>query len=578
MGIRTKIVATLGPERPLHGPDGRPRNQKVEYRQMVPWFVEAGVDVFRLNMSHRSKNDVQEHRFLEAYRETRFFWETKGRHVAIMGDLQGPKIRIGSFFDDPNANVELVSGKDFALHTKTEVKGDKNEATVIYEGKPFAELIDQVKEGDHIWLGDGEALLKARKPSRGGGTIICDILSGGVIKGGRGVTIKGVSFDIESFTAKDKRDLELLLSFGDELTYVALSFVKTAEDVLKVKDFIKENLRSQKIAEVDIPLKMPGLIAKIETQKSVDNIAEILDVADGIMVARGDLGMQVGLHQVAGIQKRIIHECNVRGKPVITATQMLDSMERNPIPTRAEVTDVYNAILDGTDAVMLSGETSEGFFPTQAIRMMHEIAAEAEKDFFDRTDTEDRFFKLLQEGEKVWPGVRTRVRRKVQKYRRQRVLNQCYFNEYRKVQKLLATQKTTDRVSHAACSLSVGDEVAAIIAPTTSGQTTRMVARFRPRVPIVGAAHDYCVARTLTLCFGVYPVNILRNYQDNEAVFKAACESAKKIIQYPHSWEKGKGAKGKALVQTGDLVIITAGHPLYQPGTTNLVKLHTVDG
>ena len=172
-----------------------------------------------------------------------------------------------------------------------------------------------------------------------------------------------------------------MLSFGDELTYIALSFVKTAEDILKVKSVLQEGYRKHRLAEQDLALRLPGLIAKIETPEAVEHTDEILDVADGIMVARGDLGMQVGLEKVAGIQKRLIHACNVRGKPVITATQMLDSMQYHPIPTRAEVSDVYNAILDGTDAVMLSGETSQGSYPLQAIRAMREVAVEAEERF-----------------------------------------------------------------------------------------------------------------------------------------------------------------------------------------------------
>jgi len=238
---------------------------------------------------------------------------------------------------------------------------------------------------------------------------------------------------------------------------------------------------------------------------------------------------------------------------------------------------VYNAILDGTDAVMLSGETANGPYPIQAIRMMQDIAPEAEKDFFHGTDPEDRFLKLLQAAERVWSEMRDRVQQKSQRYDNRTRQAHWYRAEYLKLQHLLARQTTTDRVSHAACSLSVGAEVAALMAPTTSGQTTRMVARFRPVVPIVGAAHDDRVARKLTLCFGVHPVNILREYQTNEAVFEAACASAKNIIHLPIPSGKATTEQITPLVRKGDVVVITAGHPLYQPGTTNLVKLHMVD-
>jgi pyruvate kinase len=576
MGIHTKIVATLGPERPIHDPDDQPCQEAVPYTQMIPWFVAAGVDVIRLNMAHRSEKGEREYRFLEAYRDTRHRWESQGRHVAILGDLQGPKIRLGTFNNDPNARVTLVSGKEFVLHTRNEVTGTEGQATVLYEGKPFTELAERVKENDPIWLGDGEALLEVRNVV-GDGRITCCIHNGGEIKSRGGVTVQGVSFDLESFTAKDRDDVSLLLSVGNELTYIAVSFIKTAENLLKVKYFIQEEYRKQGVPEQDIAIKMPGLIAKIETQAAVDNIDEILDVANGVMVARGDLGMQIGLKEVAGLQKRIIHACNVRGKPVITATQMLDSMERHHIPTRAEVTDVYNAILDGTDAVMLSGESAHGPYPVQAIRMMRAIAEEAEKDFFDRTDAEERFHKLLQEAERVLPNIQACIRQKTEMYCADTAQAQWYREEYIKAQRLLAAQKMTDRVSHAACTLSTGIEVAAIMALTTSGQTAHMVARFRPVVPIVGAAHDELTARKLTLCFGVHPVNILRGYQDDEAVFKALCAKASEPHRPLLPTGEASSEQSQSLVQAGDLVVITAGHPLYQPGTTNLVKLQRVE-
>jgi pyruvate kinase len=562
MGIRTKIVATLGPERSIHGPDDQPRAAQVTYMDMVPWLVEAGVDVFRLNMSHCSKDGERERRFLDAYRDTRSTWESRGRCVAILGDLQGPKIRIGDFFNDRDSSIELLPGATFVLHTRREVVGSETEGTVFYEAKPFAEMAELVRKGQQIWLGDGEAMLEIREVSRRDGSIICQVRSHGHIKGGRGVTVRGVTFPLESFTTKDRDDLKLLLSFGDDLTFIALSFVNTAEDILKVKYFIREEYLKQGLRPEDITVKMPGLVAKIETQAAVNNIDEILDVADGVMVARGDLGMQLGLREVARIQKSIIHKCNVRGKPVITATQMLDSMERNPIPTRAEVTDIYNAILDGTDAVMLSGETSKGPYPVQAVKAMCEIAEKAEQDF---GEPEERFLRLLRESENSLPQILERVRQKIKAYGGRARNTQFYKDEYARVDRLLETQHTTDRVSHAACSLSIGGDVAAIMAPSTSGRTTRMVSRFRPTVPVVGAAHDYCVARKLSLCFGVHPVNILRNYSDNEAIFRAGCERAKAVV-----------IGGRPLISAGDLVVITAGFPLYEPGTTNLVKLHPV--
>jgi pyruvate kinase len=261
---------------------------------------------------------------------------------------------------------------------------------------------------------------------------------------------------------------------------------------------------------------------------------------------------------------------------------MLDSMERNPIPTRAEVTDVYNAITDGADAVMLSGETSKGPYPIQAIKVMCGIAEQAEHDMLEDPKgrfpkAEDRFLNLLREAEKDLPGAQARVRKKIKGYEAAEGDEARYYGEeYSDIARLLETQKTTDRVSHAACSLSVGTNATAIMAPSTSGQTTRMVARFRPVAPIIGAAHDYCVARKLTLCFGVHPINILRTQQSNEDVFKAGCDKAKSIIRREPARE-GRGQPGRPLVKRGDQIVITAGFPLYRRGTTNLVKLHTVD-
>jgi pyruvate kinase len=575
MGVRTKIVATIGPERSIYGPDETFRAEGVPYLNVIPWLFEAGVDVFRLNMSHRSEDGQRERQFFDAYRAARYRWESRKKEVALLGDLQGPKIRIGNFHNDPEAVATLSLGEsNFVLHTRHEVEGDDKRVSVLYEGRPFATMTRQIEPGIQIWLGDGEALLEAREISDEDGTIACSVRSAGRIKGGRGVTAKGASFDLESFTEKDKEDLRfLLLTFGADLTYVALSFVKTAEDILKVKHFIHEEWLRQAVRPEDIRTRMPGLIAKIETSEAEKNIDEILDVADGIMIARGDLGMQLELEEMTGIQKRIAHKCNVRGKPVITATQMLDSMERNPIPTRAEVTDVYNSIFDGTDAVMLSGETSKGPYPLQAVRFLRKIAGRAEQDFFAADDSGKRFLSLLQEAEAVLPEVRARVRERLEKYGAGGEAEKYYAEEYADVAELLESQQTTDRISHAACSLSAGAKAAAIMAPTTSGQTARMVTRFRPPVPIIGATHNIFVARKLTLSFGVYPLNILGGYSTSEQIFEKACAFAKDVVSRRAA---GNDTDAPPLLREGDLVIITAGYPLNRRGTTNLVKLHQV--
>lgn len=568
MNTRTKIVATIGPERKICDPNSHLPATPASYDQMIECMFDAGVDVFRLNMSHRSQDGESELRFADSYRMVRYRWESQKKEVAILGDLQGPKIRIGTFFDDPNAEITLQAGRNnFVLQTRREVRGDDTQVSVLYEGRPL-EGSSHITRGTRVWLGDGEALLEIRDISQDG-ALSCFIHSGGVIKGRRGVTFKDTSFELETFTRKDRDDLKFLMSvFGSDLTYVAFSFVSSAEDILKIKAFMAEEYRKILGTDADVSARLPGIIAKIETKQAVAAIDEILDVVDGVMIARGDLGMQLELEELAGVQKRIIHRCNVRGKLVITATQMLDSMERNPLPTRAEVTDVHNAILDGTDAVMLSGETSKGNYPVQAIRSMRVIASQAEVDYFQLTNAEDRFLNLLREVEKVFPEIQQRVAEKMQMYRAAGA--QAFLDEYQNLDRLLKSQPMTDRVSHAACNLAIGIQAQAIMAPTISGHTARMVARFRPQCAIIGAAVNQLIARRLTLSFGVYPLNILNGYENNEAIFLKACELAKNIVV---------GRQNQIdvpLIRPGNLIVITAGYPLNRPGTTNLVKLHQV--
>src|SRR6185503_793332 len=223
MSINTKIVATLGPERSIHDQNDQYRREAVTYADLLPWLVAEGVDVFRLNMSHRSVSGDRERSFLDAYRDTRYLWESRARHVAILGDLQGPKIRIGDFLGDQDATIELQPGDKLVLHTKQEIVGNEKQVAVLFEGKPFLAMSEHVKKGDQIWLGDGEALLEVKGVSTRDGSITCEVRSMARIKGRRGVTVKDVSFPLESFTVKDRDDLKVLLSFGAELTYVALS-------------------------------------------------------------------------------------------------------------------------------------------------------------------------------------------------------------------------------------------------------------------------------------------------------------------------------------------------------------------
>ncbi|MCL6626492.1 pyruvate kinase [Alicyclobacillus shizuokensis] len=469
---KTKIVCTIGPAS--------------ESPEVLRSLIEAGMDVARLNFSHGSH---EEH--AERIRRIREAAQAVGKHVAIMLDIKGPKIRTGKI---EGGEVELSDGANITLTIDPVECGTAERVEISYKG-----LVEDVYPGAPIRIDDGLIGLVVEKVE--GHDILCRVTNGGILKDRKGINVPGVTLRIPGVTEKDIADIRFGIEQGVDL--IAASFVRKAADVLEVRRLLEEQNY-----QADI-------IAKIETQEGLDRLEEIVAVSDGIMVARGDLGVEIPTEEVPLAQKRMIRLCNQAGKPVITATQMLDSMQRNPRPTRAEASDVANAIFDGTDAIMLSGETAAGRYPLQAVQTMAQIAERAER--------------ALAEDE-----VATRHRTDVEK-------------------------TVTDVIGHAVETMAADLGVKAVVTATTSGHTARMISKHRPNAQIVAATPSDKVARRLAVSFGVHPV-VVAEAQTTDEVLETAVD----------------GALAAGYVQPGDMVIVIAGVPVGQQGTTNLIKVHTI--
>nr|WP_297200484.1 pyruvate kinase [Thermanaeromonas sp.] len=466
---RTKIVCTLGPA-----------SERVE---VLTQMIRAGMNVARFNFSHGTWDEHGAR--MEAVKKAA---AQVGARVALLLDTKGPEIRLGRV----KPGVVLQDGREVVLTTE-DVEGDEERLPVT-----LPDLPRDVQPGQQILLDDG--MIELEVLAKGSTEVRCLVKHGGEISSHKGVNIPGVVLNLPALTDKDVADIEFGLKQG--IDFLALSFVRTAQDVLEAKRLLEEHK-----ARV-------GVIAKIENRIGVENIDEIIEVADGVMVARGDLGVEIPVEEVPLVQKMIIKKCNRAGKPVITATQMLESMVRNPRPTRAEVADVANAILDGTDAVMLSAETAVGRYPVEAVATMARIARRAEESLPHEEI-------LRREG----VGERT----------------------------------ATDAISHASCTIALQLGAKAIITPTASGATARRVARYRPPAPILATSANEKVLNQLCLVWGVEPLLVERTEGTDEMV-NAAVSAAVRSGQ----------------VQEGDLVVITAGVPANVPGTTNLLKVHIV--
>ncbi|MDG6901946.1 MAG: pyruvate kinase [Nitrososphaerota archaeon] len=462
---RTKIVATIGPATRGAG----------VVRKLV-----TQVDVFRINFSH---GDRASH--LEEIRTIRSEARRAGRTVAILQDLPGPKIRVGKV---RGGAVDLARGARLKL-VSGDIVGDSAVVSVNYP-----ELLRSVKKGDYLHLADGVIRLRVEENTAEG--VSCAVVAGGTLSSGKGVNAPGVKMKIEYPTQADAAHLKLGVQQG--VDYIAASFVRSATDLRKIRRLI--------------PKDGPLLIAKIEKKEAVANFGEILEEADGIMVARGDLGIEVPIETVPVIQKTIIGRCNAAGKPVIVATQMLVSMVNFPVPSRAEVTDVSTAILDGTDAVMLSDETTVGKYPIEAVRMLDRIARSTEKSLG------------MGEGSASGPE----------------------------------SSETGAAIARAACRLAGYVGAKAIVAPTQTGSTARRVSMFRPRQPIVAMCTESRVARQLTLCMGVIPF-VSRPAKTMDSLFERADDAAEKM----------------GLARRGERIVVTSGTPGIK-GTTNLIKVSVV--
>ena len=469
---KTKIVCTLGPAS--------------DSEQTLTQLILAGMDAARFNFSHGSHETHLA--LLTRFKHVR---DSLGRPVATILDTKGPEIRIRAF---QCQRVTLAEGGQFTLTTRP-VDGDSTIVSVTYEN-----LHNELTPGCHVLVDDG--LVELEVEGIDGQDIRCRVITGGELSSNKSINIPGVHIQLPALTEKDREDLR----FGVEqdFDFIAASFVRQASDVEEIRAVL-DSLGGQDI----------GIIAKIENREGVDNLDAIVDVADGIMVARGDMGVEIPAYEVPIVQKRMIKSAIQKGKHVITATQMLDSMIRNPRPTRAEVSDVANAVFDGTSCVMLSGETASGKYPVEALETMAEIVVAAEQDI------------------DYWKRFR----------------NATYNH----------TSTITDAISHTSCLTAMDLSAAAILAATRSGYTARMISRFRPGCVIAALTTEERVRRQLSISWGVAPY-LVGNVDSTDRLFSLSVDAARK----------------EGLVVPGDTVVITAGVPIGCSGSTNLIKAQKV--
>ena len=468
MNRRTKIVCTIGPAS--------------DSEEMIGKLITAGMNVARLNFSHGT---ADYHRtVINRLKKVR---KALRKPVAILMDLQGPKIRVGKL---KGGSVVLRPGQRYVL-TAAALVGDEKRVSVSLKSLPH-----EVAVGHPILLADGNIELRVERVSPP--EVHCKVVVGGTLSSNKGMNLPASDLEVESLTPKDRKDLDVGIDAGVDA--VALSFVRTAADIEAIKAILKKKRRH------------PPVIAKIEKQAAVANIDRILAIADGVMVARGDLGVEIDLERVPLVQKTIIQKCNAVGKPVITATQMLVRMVENPRPTRAEAADVANAVLDGTDAVMLSEETAMGNYPVEAVQMMDRIVRAAE------TSLDHRKFEHLEE-----------------------------------------MGNTRDSITRSSYYIAKEIGVRAIVTPTWSGSTANLVARFRPKQPILATTPNETTLDFLSFSWGVVPLFIPPSTTIDEMI-RFSIEAARRAGH----------------VESGDLVVITGGLPLHASGSTNFLKVEKV--
>lgn len=467
---RTKIVCTLGPS--------------TESEEVLRQLMLEGMAVARMNFSHGTHEEQKKR--LNMVKKLR---EELDLPVAALLDTKGPEIRIG---DVEGGRLELKTGQEFTLTTE-EILGNGERVTITYKN-----LYRDVAPGDSILIDDGLIGMEVRRIE--GEDIVCQVKNGGFISNHKGVNVPGVELKMPFVSPKDYEDIVFAAEQGYD--FIAASFTRTAEDIMEIRKILQEHNGNG-----------INIIAKIENMQGVENCEDILRMSDGIMIARGDMGVEIPLEEVPVIQKKLIRLAIRMGKPVITATQMLDSMIKNPRPTRAETSDVANAIYQGTSAIMLSGETAAGAYPVEAVRTMARIAERTERDI-------------------------------------------DYASEF-KPRKLAERPDVTSAISHATCTTAVDLKAAAIVAVSKSGRTVGQISKYRPNCPIIGCATEERVCRQLNLCWGVTPA-LLEEQRVADELFDHAVDVAER----------------RGLVKRGELVVITAGVPLGLSGTTNMLKVH----
>ena len=469
---KTKIVCTLGPAS---------CNEAT-----LSALLCGGMDAARFNFSHGTHESQRA--MLEQLRDA---CRREHRIVATILDTKGPEIRIGTF---PNGPVTLREGSSFTLTPKA-VPGSESRVSITYP-----DLAGDLHPGDRILIDDG--LIELRVESLSGGDVACTVLTGGPLSDNKSINVPDVNISLPGLTSRDRSDIKFAVE--EDFDYIAVSFVRSAQDILAIRELLKT------FGNTDI-----RLIAKIENREGVNHLDEIIAAADGIMVARGDLGVEIPMEEIPFLQKEMIRKGVLAGKPVIVATQMLDSMIRNPRPTRAEVSDIANAVYDYASCVMLSGETASGKYPVEALATMARTVEEAERHIdYHKRFREERFS---------------------------------------------IDDSITNAISHASCAAAFDLKADAIITVTHAGLTARMLSRFKPSCPICAATVSEKVCRQLRLSWGVYPT-MTHSVSNTDELFAAAVEACKKA----------------GYVRDGDLSVITAGVPIGRSGTTNLLKVEVV--
>lgn len=476
---KVKIVCTLGPS--------------TRTREKIIEIMRAGMNVARLNFSHGSHTYHS-----ELFQTVRSVASSEKRNIAIMQDLQGPKIRVGAL---PEPGIKVHVGDSLVLHPEgADPKMSLHGRRPLPISREIAEAImKDLKVGARILFDDGKIATEVREVRAP--EAVVEVTVGGVISSHKGMNLPGTPLSMSCLTDKDLKDLKLGLDLGVDA--VALSFVRSMEDVIEIKELIEKNSNSS-----------PLVISKMEREEAIANHESIIDVSDGLLVARGDMAVEVGADRVPIIQKKLIHSCNEVGVPVITATQMLESMVKCPTPTRAEASDVANAVWDGTDGVMLSAETASGDYPREAVAVMAKIVLEAERHQLEAA---------LRKKQQPLAGI------------------------------------AVDAIEHAAAEIAELMDAAAIAVTTNSGMAARTLARHRPTKPIVAFMHNETALRKLAMVWGVHG-QIAETFKDTDDLFDKIEEGLKRS-----GWAKDE-----------DIIVVTAGIPSLMRGTTNMVKVHKV--